>query len=159
MDNVRKQEHAALKAKGTRILEKTKWLWLYHKENLPKDRKRSFEDLRRSDLKTAQAYAMKESFRHFWDYTYTANARRFFEQWCAWALDSGMTPIVNAAKKLQRHINRILTYFRLKASNSAAEGINNKIQTITKKAYGFRNVTRFMNAIYFHCGGLALYPP
>ncbi|MCL5269945.1 MAG: hypothetical protein M1457_05165 [bacterium] len=27
-----------------------------------------------------------------------------------------------------------------------------------KKAYGFRNVQRFINAIYFHCGGLELYP-
>ena len=27
--------------------------------------------------------------------------------------------------------------------------MNNKIQTIKKKAYGYRNVQRFINAIYF----------
>ena len=159
VDMVRKQEHAALKAEGISLLDKSKWLWLYHRENLPEDREPRFDELQRHDLKTVEAYAIKESFRHFWDYTYTANARRFFEKWCGWALNCGLDPVVKAAKKLQRHANRILTYFRLKASNSTAEGINNKIQTVTKKAYGFRNPARFINAIYFHCGGLALYPP
>jgi transposase len=158
VDTVRKQEHAVLRAEGVHLLDRSKWLWLYHRENLPKDREPRFDELQRQDLKTVQAYAIKENFRHFWDYTYTANARRFFEKWCAWALSCGLEPVVKAAKKLQRHVNRILTYFRLKASNSKAEGINNKIQSVTKKAYGFRNLDRFINAIYFHCGGLALYP-
>jgi hypothetical protein len=42
--------------------------------------------------------------------------------------------------------------------NARAEGINNKIQTIKKKAYGFRSIPRFINAIYFHCAGLRLHP-
>ena len=33
-----------------------------------------------------------------------------------------------------------------------------KIQTIKKRAYGFRNKEHFKTAIYFHCGGLNLYP-
>ena len=36
--------------------------------------------------------------------------------------------------------------------------INSKIQTIKKRAYGFRNREHFKTAIYFHCGGLHLYP-
>ena len=39
-----------------------------------------------------------------------------------------------------------------------AEGLNSKIQTIKKRAYGFRNPSNFKLAIYFHCGGLDLYP-
>ena len=29
---------------------------------------------------------------------------------------------------------------------------------LVKKAYGYRNTQRFINDIYFHCGGLDLYP-
>ena len=158
VDMVRKQENAALKAQGDRVLYNSRWLWLYRHENLPKYRNLQFETLRRSDLKTAQAYAIKENFGHFWNYTYTAHARWFFEKWCAWALACGLEPMERAAKKLQRHANRILNYFCLRASNSTAEGINNKIQTIVKKAYGFRNTERYINAIYFHCAGLELNP-
>ena len=33
-----------------------------------------------------------------------------------------------------------------------------KIQGLIKKAYGYRNKQRFITDIYFHCGGLDLYP-
>jgi len=39
-----------------------------------------------------------------------------------------------------------------------AEGINSKIQTIKKAAYGFRGFEKFKTTIFFHCGGLQLYP-
>ncbi|MCL5270572.1 MAG: transposase, partial [bacterium] len=98
------------------------------------------------------------TFRHFWRYVYPANARKFFKDWYFWATHSRLAPIIDVARMFNRHLERILSFFRLGATNSIAEGINNKIQTIKKKAYGFRNVQRFINAIYFHCGGLELYP-
>ena len=42
-------------------------------------------------------------------------------------------------------------------TNAASEGLNSKIQTIKKMAYGFRNRDHFKTAIYFHCGGLDRY--
>jgi transposase len=36
--------------------------------------------------------------------------------------------------------------------------MNSKIQTIKKMAYGYRNRDHFKTAIFFHCGGLDLYP-
>jgi hypothetical protein len=38
--------------------------------------------------------------------------------------------------------------------NAVAEGLNSKIQTIKKMAYGYRNREHFKTAIFFHCGGL-----
>lgn len=158
VDAVRKQEHRALMAEDVNLLAKTKWDWLYRPENLPPKREARFEELRQYDLKTVRAHAIKENFRHFWNYVYPANAKRFFQGWYFWATHSRLQPIITVAKRLKKHFDRILTFFRLRATNSTAEGINNKIQTINKKAYGFRNLQHFMNAIYFHCGGLELYP-
>jgi transposase len=36
--------------------------------------------------------------------------------------------------------------------------LNSKIKTIKVRSRGFRNKERFKNAIYFHLGGLDLYP-
>jgi transposase len=38
------------------------------------------------------------------------------------------------------------------------EAVNATIQWVKKTARGFRNVEHFKTAIYFHCGGLDLYP-
>ena len=39
-----------------------------------------------------------------------------------------------------------------------SEGLNSQIQKIKSMACGFRNREHFKIAIYFHCGGLDLYP-
>jgi len=158
VDNVRKQEHHDLMTQGDETLKKTKYDWLYHPENLPEERQENFERLKCCALKTGRAYALKEHFRHLWWYSCAGHARRFFKKWFFWATHSRLSPMIKVAKSFNNHLTRILTFFKLRASNSTAEGINNKIQTIKKKAYGFRNVQRFINAIYFHCGGLDLYP-
>ena len=46
----------------------------------------------------------------------------------------------------------------LRCANGPAEGINSRIKTIKARSRGFRNQERFANAIYFHLGGLDLYP-
>ncbi|MBK7975727.1 MAG: transposase [Deltaproteobacteria bacterium] len=43
-------------------------------------------------------------------------------------------------------------------TNARSEGINAKIQWIKYTSRGFRNRERFRDAIYFHLGGLDLYP-
>lgn len=59
---------------------------------------------------------------------------------------------------LKRHLPNVLSYFTHRITNAVSEGLNSKIQTIKKMAYGFRNLEHFKTAIYFHCGGLQLYP-
>ena len=51
-----------------------------------------------------------------------------------------------------------MTYFKHRISNATAEGLNSKIQMVKEMACGFRNREHYRIAIYFHCGGLDLYP-
>jgi transposase len=55
-------------------------------------------------------------------------------------------------------VPNVLTCFTHRITNAVAEGLNSKIQTIKKMACGFRNREHFKIAIFFHCGGLQLYP-
>jgi len=43
-------------------------------------------------------------------------------------------------------------------TNATAEGLNSKIQMVKEMACGFGNREHYKTAIYFHCGGLDLYP-
>jgi len=47
---------------------------------------------------------------------------------------------------------------RHRLTNARFEGVNAVIQWVKKTARGFRNAAHFKTAIFFHCGGLALYP-
>ena len=157
VDKVRRQEHKALKAQGDARLKGTKHLWLMNEERIPQWRKEEFEQIRNSELKTARAWAIKESLRHFWRYTYPKNAEKYFKRWYFWATHSRLKPVIQAAKTLKRHLGNILTYFKHRITNAFTEGINSKIQTIKQNACGFRNREHYRKAILFHCGGLDLY--
>jgi len=69
-----------------------------------------------------------------------------------------LQPMIDAAKLIARHLPNVLTYFKHRITNAVAEGLNSKIATVQKRACGFRNRDHFKIAIYFHCGGLDLYP-
>ncbi len=43
-------------------------------------------------------------------------------------------------------------------TNPVSGGINSAIKTIKKRPCDYRSQNDFTNAIYFHCGGLSLYP-
>jgi transposase len=55
-------------------------------------------------------------------------------------------------------LGNIVTFFVHRLTNGPIEGLNNKIQELIKKAFGYRNKERFKADILFHLGGLALYP-
>jgi transposase len=159
VDDVRKREHRALAATGDTTLTGSKYLWLYAQENLPEQHRERFAQLKATTLKTARAWALKESLRELWHYTRVGWAERHWKRWYFWATHARLTPVIETARLIQRHLANVMTFFAHRITNAVSEGLNSKIQTIKKMAYGFRNREHFKTAIYFHCGGLDLYPP
>jgi transposase len=158
VDTVRKREHKALSRAGDDRLAGSKYLWLYSAENLPDRWADRFAALRAVDLKTGRAWAIKESLRHFWSYRRRGWGEKHWRRWYFWATHSRLGPVIDAAHTLKRHEAGLLSYFRHRISNAAAEGLNSRIQAIRVTARGFRNREHLKTAIYFHCGGLKLYP-
>ena len=158
VDKVRRREHKVLAKRGDLRLLGTKYLWLRNEENVPEWRREEFDGVKNAELKTSRAWAIKESLRVFWNYVYAKCAEKYFKAWYFWATHSRLEPMIEAAKTLKRHIANILTYFKHRITNATSEGINSKIQTIKLMACGYRNREHYKTAIYFHCGGLDLYP-
>ena len=158
VDLVRRRESRELAARGDRTLVGSKYLWLHGKENVPRRRRREFAALKRAKLKTGRAWAMKEMLRDLWSCKDLETAERLHRKWHAWAMRSRLEPMIQVAKMVKSHLPNILTYYTHRVTNAVCEGINSAIQTIKKRAFGFRNPENFKTAIYFHCGGLDLYP-
>ena len=158
VDAVRKREHHALVAAGDATLSVSKYLWLFAEENLLEQHRARFAQLKALTLKTGRAWALKESLRELWQYTRVGWATRHWKRWYFWATHSRLPPVIETARMIPRHLPNVMTFFAHRLTNAVTEGLNSKIQTIKKMACGFRNREHFKTAIYFHCGGLDLYP-
>lgn len=158
VDKVRRSEHKALLGQGDSPLTGTKYLWLKNPENFTRDDSKDFSSLRESHLKTARAWAIKQTVMELWGYTYVGAARRFFDKWYSWAIRSRLDPIKKVARMMKERLENILTHLKERVTNALAEGINSMIQWIKYTARGFRNRQNFKTAILFHLGGLDLYP-
>jgi len=158
VDRVRRRENKVLKAEGDERLKGTKYDWLRDPASMEGEQKREFAELRKSELKTARAWALKETAMDLYDYVYEKPARRHFHWWYNWAVRSRLQPMKEVAAMLKRRFENIITYLRHRITNAASESLNAKIQWIKYTARGFRNKQNFINAIYFHCGSLDLAP-
>ena len=159
VDQVRRHEHRALHAAGRDWLAGTKFDWLRHPARFTPGAWRQFLALvRRSKLKTGRAWVLKEMLMAVFEYVYPGAAQRHFDGWYAWAVRSRLAPIMRLARMLRRHWSNVRTFFTHRVTNAGAESMNSKIQKIKILARGFRNRERFRMAIYFHLGGLDLYP-
>jgi hypothetical protein len=85
------------------------------------------------------AWAMKESLRRLWDYTYLGAARTFFRAWYWWVTHSRLAPMINVAHMLKAHLENILTYLTHRVTNAMTEGLNAKIQWIKYASRGYRD--------------------
>lgn len=158
VDKVRRQEHKLLMSEGQDDLKGSKYDWLTNPKNMTQKMKARFKVLRDSTLKTARAWAIKELAMSLWHYDSKTWAQKAWSKWLSWAVRSRLEPIKKVAKTIKEHLWGILNSITLKVSNGPAEGINSRIKMIKVRSRGFRNKQRFANAIYFHLGGLDLYP-
>ena len=158
VDKVRRKENKTLKAAGDDRLAGTRYDWLRNPASMePRDRKK-FAELRNSGLKTARAWALKETAMSLYSYVYERPARKHFHWWHNWAARSRLQPMIEVARMLKRRFENVITYLHHRITNATSESINAKIQWVKYTARGFRNKQNFVHAIYFHCGGLDLAP-
>ncbi len=75
-----------------------------------------------------------------------------------WARTIASPPLQGVVNTIEKHLLGFLNAIVLKAANAGAERVNSKAQALKRRANGYRNRDRFCDAIFFHCGGLDLYP-
>ena len=158
VNEVRKEEHRRWQGQGDDTLKNTRQLGLYGLEKVPARQAQRFAEVKALNLKTSRAWALKEVFRGFWWCDKVKSAERYFGKWYGWAMRSRLAPVKKVARMCRVHLANILTFFVHRRTNGPIEGLNNKIQGLIKKAYGYHNKKRFKADRFFHWGGLDLYP-
>ena len=94
------------------------------------------------------AHSLKEQFRLFWTKDSVEDARQFLYMWIMDAWMTGLKPLQRVARTLSQYQEGLLNYFKHRITNASAEGLNNKIKTMKRQAYGFRDMEYFKLRLY-----------
>ncbi len=127
------------------VLEGTRRLLLKGQENLDDSRneKKRLQDALVLNRPLAIAYYMKEDLRCLWDWEDKVTAEQHLNSRIKMAEASKIPMLIRFADTLSAHRSGILSYFDYRISTGPLEGTNNKIKTMKRPAYGFRDMDFF----------------
>jgi transposase len=150
LSDLRRNIYQKLNKAGQKVLKGTRWLLLKNSHRLrPKyqEKQRLAKGLR-INTALATAYYLKEDLGQLWSQENKDQASLFLDSWIARASQSGVAMLNSFSKTLDRHRSGILAYYHFPITTGPLEGTNNKIKTLQKQAYGFRDMEFFKLKIY-----------
>jgi transposase len=154
VDEVRRKE-----VRSNEFLKKTRYLWLKNPRRLSSEQRSELEWLSQMDSRTSKAYQIKLTLQRLWSHTDRAEAETFLKRWYFWATHSRIGPVIEAARTVKRHAAGILQFVESRITTGVVEGLNSKIKTAMKRAYGFKSFEYLRTVIYLVAGKLNLALP
>jgi transposase len=133
-----------------KVLKGSRWLLLKNPENLDgkRNEKKRLQEALKLNEPLALAYYLKEDLRQLWNQAGKRKAGVFLTDWCRRAKASDVPILVKFAKLLAAHRRGILAWYDFNISTGPLEGTNNKIKTMQRQAYGYRDMDFFKLKIY-----------
>ena len=150
LSDLRRQVQSSAEGLAKKVLKCTRWLLLKNPENLNEKRneRQRLDDALMLNHPLFTAYYMREDLRQFWEQDSKAAARRFLDDWIRRAEASQITMWVKFARTLIVHRDGLLAWYNYPISTGPLEGTNNKIKTLQRRAYGYRDREYFTLRIY-----------
>ena len=153
-DEVRKAEGKEAKTalKGTRwALQKSPW-------NLTEVEAQTLAQLERTNRPLFRAHLLKATLAAILDGRQINVARRRLQQWIAEARRSRLPHFKRVAQTIEKHLDGILEYVRMRLTNGPIEGLNGKARVITRRAFGFHSANALIAMLFLCCGGVNITP-
>jgi len=159
MDETRRDEVRSARTKeAKKALKRTRWALLKSEWNLTDADHQTLAELEKSNATIFRGHMLKEWFVGILEGRQINVARRRMEEWIAEAKASGLDAFCRVSGTVERHLDGILEYVRTRSSNGRTEGLNGKIRTITRRAFGFHSATALISMIFLCCGGVHVTP-
>lgn len=157
VDKTRRKEAAKLHQVNDSSLKRTRYLFLKNPKNMTANQSLKFEEVKKMNLETCKAWAIKENFKDFFNCTTINKGKFFFNAWVNDVKESGLQYMLKVSKMITRHWSGIISYLSHNITNSIAENINGKIQQVKTIARGFRAFANYRTAILFYLGKLDMF--
>ncbi len=143
---LRRRLYGQLKDSNERAsLKGVRWLLLKRSEHLDPDKSEPERLASALDLNSdlAAAYFLKEELSEVWEQDDYDMAEGMLLDWIKYAESLQIKELTAFAKTLRRHAIGILAYYDAEITTGPLEGLNNKIKTMKRQSYGFRDLEYF----------------
>ena len=131
------------------VIKGQRFLLLRNYATLSTEQSEQVNALFKVNIPLFQAHAFKEQLRLFWALEGPAEATLFLLHWIDGVRQTKLPPLIKVANTLENYLTELINYFKHnKISNGKAEGINNKIKTLKRQSYGFRDMEYFKLRLY-----------
>lgn len=136
----------------------SRFLLLKGQEKLSADSVERLEQIMEINEPLYQAYLLKEELRGFWRLDDEEQGQNLLNSWIIQAKALDINHLTKLAETLQQHKRGLLDYFKHRISTAPLEGMNNKIKTLKRQAYGFRGNWYFKLRLYFIHESIPAFP-
>lgn len=151
LDEIRRQQQSSLDQASRKVVKGKRFLLLRNYNALDKSAQEGLQALLDINAPLLIAHTLKEQFRLFWEQSTQESASNFLVRWLWDVFESGLEPLIKVGRTLLGHANGLVNYFKHRISNGKIEGINNKIKTMSRQAYGFRDMEYFkLRLLHLH---------
>lgn len=96
-------------------------------------------------------YELKNDFKILWEQTDKLEASAFLSYWADTMRSFKKKTLTTLANTLDKHHQRIINVIDTKITNAILEGFNSKIQTLKRKARGYKDAQNLMLMVRLHC--------
>jgi transposase len=138
---------AAKKFKGAR------WALLKKPANLSDEQAATLRKLKRRGGDVWRAYTLKEAFRAIFSGDLDPDAvAELIDRWISRASRSRLNAFVKAAKTIRKFRDGLIAAVRLGINNGRAEGLNNVVRLVFRRARGFHSAEAALALVMLSCG-------
>jgi transposase len=158
-DKVRKSEFKKAQTQNDGFTEgmlepHRRFILVAREKDLSRAERRMLDKLRDVNKEIHTAMLLVEYFHRALDKANVQSFRKALKAWYLVVRESKLKPFLSLAKTIRRYRRQIEAYINSGLTTAVAEGLNNKIKTLKRMAYGYSNPKSFLRKILQRCGFL-----
>ena len=151
IDKTRRKE-----VKNEAILKNNRYTVLKNEDNRTQEQQSIFEQLDKANLKTAQAWHIRENFKSLFEIQDRTVSGNLLYDWMMHSMTKGLPFVNEVINTIKNHIKGVVNALITRTDSGKHENINGRIQAVLAKARGFTNFERFRINVLFYFGKLNL---
>jgi transposase len=140
IDEVRRSEWRQASAEHKDVIKGQRYNLFRNASNRTAEQTQSLMNLLHMNRNLAVVYILKDALRKLWDYKYPKAAEKYLQQWCGWAMVSGIEAVRRFGRSLQKARDEVLNFCRYRITTGPLEGFNNTVSRIIHRACGIRSL-------------------
>jgi len=153
IDKTRRKE-----VKNEPMLKNNRYTVLKNEDNRTQEQQSLFEQLDKANLKTAQAWHIRENFKSLFEVQDRTVSGNLLYDWMEHSMTKGLPCVNQVINTIKNHIMGVVNALITRTDSGKHENINGRIQAVLAKARGFINFHRFRINVLFYFGKLDLNP-